>query len=163
MMSNNFYQYQVVTNRKQAFELNSLKNKVVLIVNTASACGFTPQYAGLEELYQKYKDKGFEILAFPCNQFGKQEKGDNEAIQQFCDLNFNINFPLMDKVDVNGENAAPLFKFLKTEAPGILGSKSIKWNFTKFLVDGNGKVVKRYAPTTKPEELVNDIERLLTV
>ncbi|WP_286235554.1 glutathione peroxidase [Thalassotalea sediminis] len=162
-MSNNFYQYQVVTNRKQAFELNSLKNKVVLIVNTASACGFTPQYAGLEELYQKYKDKGFEILAFPCNQFGKQEKGDNEAIQQFCDLNFNINFPLMDKVDVNGENAAPLFKFLKTEAPGILGSKSIKWNFTKFLVDGNGKVVKRYAPTTKPEELVNDIERLLTV
>ncbi|MDO6428730.1 glutathione peroxidase [Thalassotalea sp. 1_MG-2023] len=162
-MSNNFYQYQVVTNRKQAFELNTLKNKVVLIVNTASACGFTPQYAGLEELYQKYKDKGFEILAFPCNQFGKQEKGDNEAIQQFCDLNFKINFPLMDKVEVNGDNAAPLFTFLKKEAPGIFGSKSIKWNFTKFLVDGNGNVVKRYSPTTKPEELVNDIERLLTV
>ncbi|OKY24783.1 MULTISPECIES: glutathione peroxidase [Thalassotalea] len=162
-MSNNFYQYQVVTNRKQAFELNSLKNKVVLIINTASACGFTPQYAGLEELYQKYKDKGFEILAFPCNQFGKQEKGDNEAIQQFCDLNFKINFPLMDKVEVNGDNAAPLFTFLKKEAPGILGSKSIKWNFTKFLVDGNGNVVKRYSPTTKPEELSHDIERLLAV
>lgn len=160
-MNNNFYQYQVVTNKQQTFELNTLKNKVVLIVNTASACGFTPQYAGLEELYQKYKDKGFEILAFPCNQFGKQEKGNNEEIQQFCDLNFNINFPLMDKVDVNGDNAAPLFEYLKKQAPGILGSKSIKWNFTKFLVDGNGNVVKRFSPTTKPEELTNEIERLL--
>lgn len=162
-MANSFYQYQVLTNRQQAFDLNSLKNKVVLVVNTASACGFTPQYAGLEELYKKYKEQGFEILAFPCNQFGKQEKGDNDEIQSFCDLQFNITFSLMDKIEVNGENAAPLFQFLKSEAPGILGTKSIKWNFTKFLVDANGKVVKRYSPNTKPAQIDSDIAALLSI
>lgn len=160
-MANSFYQYQVQTNRHQAFDLNNLKNKVVLIVNTASACGFTPQYAGLETLYKKYKDQGFEILAFPCNQFGKQEKGNNEEIKNFCDLQFNISFQLMDKVEVNGEHTAPLFDFLKNQAPGILGTKSIKWNFTKFLVDGNGNVFKRYSPKTKPEAIEEDIISLL--
>ncbi|GHF92262.1 glutathione peroxidase [Thalassotalea marina] len=160
-MANSFYQYQVQTNRHQAFDLNNLKNKVVLIVNTASACGFTPQYAGLETLYKKYKDQGFEILAFPCNQFGKQEKGNNEEIKNFCDLQFNISFQLMDKVEVNGEHTAPLFDFLKNQAPGILGTKSIKWNFTKFLVDGNGNVYKRYSPKTKPEAIEEDIISLL--
>lgn len=162
-MANSFYQYQVLTNRQQPFDLNSLKNKVVLVVNTASACGFTPQYAGLEGLYKKYKDRGFEILAFPCNQFGKQEKGNNDEIQSFCDLQFNITFPLMDKIEVNGENAAPLFQFLKSQAPGILGTKSIKWNFTKFLIDANGNVLKRYSPKTKPEAIENDIKALLEI
>lgn len=162
-MSNNFYQYQVLTNRKEAFDFHQLKNKVVLIVNTASACGFTPQYAGLEALYEQYKDKGFELLAFPCNQFGKQEKGDNSEIQQFCDLNFNISFPLMDKVEVNGDNASPIYQYLKSQAKGMLGTQSIKWNFTKFLVDANGKVIKRYSPTMKPEAIAKDIEALLNV
>ena len=162
-MANNFYQFEVLTNKNEAFQLNSLKNKVVLIVNTASACGFTPQYAGLERLYQQYKDKGFEILAFPCNQFGKQEKGDNDEIRNFCDLQFNISFPLMDKIDVNGDQAAPLYNFLKSEARGIFGTQSIKWNFTKFLVDANGKVVKRYSPKTKPQDIECDIKSLLAI
>lgn len=160
-MSAKFYQFQVTTNRHQAFDFVNLQDKVVLIVNTASACGFTPQYAGLEELYKKYKDKGFELLAFPCNQFGKQEKGNNLEIQSFCDLNFNISFPLMDKIDVNGDQASPVYRFLKEEAPGILGTKSIKWNFTKFLVDSKGNVVKRYSPLVKPHEIEKDIEALL--
>jgi glutathione peroxidase len=130
-------------------------------VNTASACGFTPQYAGLEDLYKKYKDKGLEVLAFPCNQFGKQEKGDNTEIKQFCDLNFNISFDLFSKIDVNGDNTHPLFEHLKNEAPGILGSKGIKWNFTKFLVNNQGKVIKRYSPRTKPADIDSDIAAIL--
>ena len=133
----------------------------MLIVNTASACGFTPQYAGLETLFQEYKDKNFEILAFPCNQFGKQEKAENSEIKKFCDLNFNISFELFSKIEVNGDNAHPLFQHLKAQAPGILGSKGIKWNFTKFLVNKQGEVIKRYSPTTKPADIANDVAAIL--
>jgi glutathione peroxidase len=135
--------------------------KVLLIVNTASKCGFTPQYAGLEALWRRYGERGFEVIAFPCNQFGHQEPGDADEIASFCEVNFGLSFPLMAKVDVNGADAAPLFEWLKSEAPGILGSKAIKWNFTKFLIDRNGKVVRRYAPTDKPEAIAADIEALL--
>jgi len=135
--------------------------KVILVVNTASKCGFTPQYAGLEALWQKYRDRGFEVIAFPCNQFGHQEPGTAEEIGAFCSINFGVSFPLMGKVDVNGPGATPLYDWLKAEAPGIFGSKRIKWNFTKFLIGRDGKVVKRYAPTDKPEKLEADIEALL--
>ena len=135
--------------------------KVLLIVNTASKCGFTPQYAGLEALWRKYRDGGFEIIAFPCNQFGGQEPGDADEIAQFCDVNFGVSFPLMAKVEVNGPGATPLYEWLKQEAPGIMGSKRIKWNFTKFLVDREGQVVRRYAPADKPEKLEQDIAALL--
>ena len=133
----------------------------MLIGNTARGCGFTHQYKGLQELYQNHQAQGFEVLAFPCNQFKQQEKGSDEEIKQFCDLRFNIKFPLFSKIDVNGDNTHPLFNFLKTQAPGILGSKGIKWNFTKFLVNKEGKVIKRYAPSTKPEAIEADIEKLL--
>jgi glutathione peroxidase len=135
--------------------------KVLLIVNTASKCGFTPQYEGLEELWQRHRDAGFEILAFPCNQFGAQEPGTADEIESFCKVNFGLSFPLMGKVDVNGENAEPLFNWLKKEAPGLLGTKAIKWNFTKFLIDRQGKVVRRYAPTDKPADIEGDIIALL--
>ncbi|MBY8823003.1 glutathione peroxidase [Sphingomonas colocasiae] len=135
--------------------------KVVLIVNVASRCGFTPQYAGLEALYRKYRERGFEILAFPCNQFGAQEPGDAEEIANFCSLTYDVTFPLMAKIEVNGPGADPLYDYLKSEKPGLLGSKAIKWNFTKFLVDRTGRPVKRYAPTDKPEALEKDIEALL--
>jgi glutathione peroxidase len=135
--------------------------KVVLVVNTASKCGFTPQYDGLEALYQKYKDQGFEIMAFPCNQFGGQEPGSADEIAEFCKVNFGLSFPLMAKVEVNGAGEAPLYSWLKSEAPGLMGTKSIKWNFTKFLIGRDGKVVRRYAPTDKPESLSKDIEKLL--
>jgi glutathione peroxidase len=135
--------------------------KVVLVVNTASKCGFTPQYAGLEALWQKYRERGFEVIAFPCNQFGHQEPGTAEEIGSFCSINFGVSFPLMGKVDVNGPGATPLYDWLKAQAPGIFGSKRIKWNFTKFLIGRDGKVVKRYAPTDKPEKLEADIEALL--
>ncbi|MFC6621392.1 glutathione peroxidase [Novosphingobium panipatense] len=135
--------------------------KVVLVVNTASKCGFTPQYEGLEALWRKYRDRGFEIIAFPCNQFGGQEPGNADEIASFCQVNFGLSFPLMGKVDVNGADAAPVFQWLKAEAPGVLGSKSIKWNFTKFLVDRQGRVVRRYAPTDKPAALEKDIAALL--
>jgi glutathione peroxidase len=141
--------------------LAQYKGKVLLIVNTASKCGFTPQYKGLQALYDKHQGK-LEILGFPCNQFGKQEPGGESEISEFCELNYGVSFPLFKKVDVNGSNAHPLFVELKKQAPGLLGSKGIKWNFTKFLVDGQGKVVKRYAPTTAPEELRADIEALLS-
>lgn len=134
--------------------------KAVLVVNTASKCGFTPQYKGLEALWQQYKDQGLVILGFPCNQFGKQEPGDEAAISEFCELNFGVTFPLFKKIEVNGSQAHPLFVQLKKRAPGVLGSQGIKWNFTKFLVGPDGKV-KRYAPATKPEALKADIERLL--
>ena len=135
--------------------------KVVLAVNTASRCGFTGQYKGLEALWRKYRDRGFDVLAFPCNQFGAQEPGNAEEIASFCSLTYDVTFPLMAKVDVNGGRSAPLFAWLKSEAPGLLGSKSIKWNFTKFLIDRQGQVVRRYAPTDAPERLARDIEALL--
>jgi len=135
--------------------------KVLLIVNTASKCGFTPQYDGLEALWRKYGERGFEVLAFPCNQFGKQEPGSAEEIESFCKVNFGVSFPLMAKIEVNGDGADPLYQWLKTEAPGVLGTKAVKWNFTKFLIDRTGKVVRRYAPTDKPEKLAADVEALL--
>lgn len=155
--------YNIVADnyKNEAVDFAKYKGKTLLIVNTASACGFTPQYAGLEELYQQYKDKGVEVLAFPCNQFGKQEKGDNTEIKSFCDLNFNISFDLFSKIEVNGENTHPLYQHLKSEAPGILGSKKIKWNFTKFLVNNEGKVIKRYSSMTKPADIAGDIEAIL--
>ena len=135
--------------------------KVVLVVNTASKCGFTPQYEGLEALWRKYGDRGFEVIAFPCNQFGKQEPGGADEIASFCDVNFGLSFPLMGKIDVNGADADPLYDWLKAKAPGVFGSKGIKWNFTKFLIGRDGKVVRRYAPTDKPASLEKDIEALL--
>ncbi|MDO6489260.1 glutathione peroxidase [Colwellia sp. 6_MG-2023] len=160
-MNNDIYQFSANNNAGEEIQLSTYKNKVMLIVNTASDCGFTPQYEGLQNLYQKHQSQGLEVLAFPCNQFKQQEKGDNEAIKQFCDLRFNIKFPLFSKIDVNGDNTHPLFNFLKSEAPGVLGSKRIKWNFTKFLVNKEGKVIKRYAPTTQPAAIESDIEKLL--
>ncbi len=141
--------------------LERYRGKVLLIVNTASKCGFTPQYKGLEALYRKYGKQGLEVLGFPCNQFGKQEPGDEEEIEQFCDLNFAVSFPLFSKVDVNGGNAHPLYRHLTREAPGVLGSKRIKWNFTKFLINRDGEVVQRYGPTTTPEQIEADIEKVL--
>jgi glutathione peroxidase len=142
-------------------KLADYKGKVMLVVNTASKCGFTPQYKGLEELYRQYKDKGLVVLGFPCDQFGHQEPGDENEIKNFCSLNFDVSFPMFAKVEVNGDKAHPLYKHLKEEKPGVLGSEGIKWNFTKFLVDKSGKVVKRYAPTDKPESLAKDVEKLL--
>ncbi len=135
--------------------------KVLLVVNTASKCGFTPQYDGLEALWQKYKDRGFEVVAFPCNQFGGQEPGSAEEIESFCKLNFGVSFPLMAKIDVNGDAEDPLYTWLKSEAPGLLGTKKVKWNFTKFLIGRDGKVVRRYAPTDKPAAMEPAIEALL--
>ena len=141
-------------------DLSKYQGKVLLIVNTASKCGFTPQYAGLEKLHQEYADQGFEVLAFPCNQFGNQEPGDAEEIKNFCTLNYDVSFPLMAKIDVNGKDTDPLWKYLKSEKSGLLGAR-IKWNFTKFLVDRDGKVTGRYGPAVKPEQLKSDIEALL--
>lgn len=135
--------------------------KVLLVVNTASKCGFTPQYDGLEGLWRKYGERGFEVLAFPCNQFGGQEPGTADEIESFCKVNFGVSFPLMAKIEVNGDGADPLYNWLKAEAPGVLGTKAVKWNFTKFLIGRDGKVVRRYAPTDKPEKLAADIEALL--
>ena len=160
-MTQTIYTFGANNYKNEAVDFAKYEGKTLLIVNTASACGFTPQYAGLEDLYKKYKDKGLVVLAFPCNQFGKQEKGDNTEIKQFCDLNFNISFELFSKIDVNGDNTHPLFEHLKSEAPGILGSKGIKWNFTKFLVNNQGKVVKRYSPRTKPADIDHDIAAIL--
>jgi glutathione peroxidase len=137
------------------------RGQVLLIVNTASKCGFTPQYEGLEALHKQYGDKGFSVLGFPCNQFGAQEPGDEAEIASFCKLTYDVDFPMFAKVDVNGDAAHPLFKALKAAAPGLLGSEGIKWNFTKFLVDRSGNVVDRFAPTTKPEAIAADIEKLL--
>lgn len=142
--------------------LETFKGKVLLIVNTASRCGFTPQYRELEQLYREYKERGFAILGFPCNQFGQQEPGSSSEINAFCESTYQISFPMFEKIDVNGKHAHPLYQFLKAEARGALGSKVIKWNFTKFLIDSNGHVVKRYAPITAPNSIKNDIERLLT-
>lgn len=141
--------------------LSAYAGQVLLIVNTASKCGFTPQYAGLEALHRQYGPQGFAVLAFPCNQFGAQEPGDAVEIASFCSTNYDVSFPIFGKIEVNGPHAAPLFRALKEEAPGLLGSKTVKWNFTKFLVDREGRVRGRYAPTTKPEEIAADIEKLL--
>jgi len=142
-------------------DLRQYRGKVLLIVNTASACGFTPQYKGLEEVYRQFQDKGLVVLGFPCNQFGRQEPGTEEEIGAFCEKNYGVTFPLFAKIDVNGDDAHPLFKHLKQAAPGLLGTEAIKWNFTKFLIDKDGRVHKRYAPQTTPRELVKDIEALL--
>jgi glutathione peroxidase len=142
-------------------DLAEKQGKVLLVVNTASKCGFTPQYEGLEALWQKYGEHGFEVIAFPCNQFGGQEPGSADEIEQFCKVNYGLSFPVMAKIEVNGVGATPLYHWLKSEAPGILGSERIKWNFTKFLIDRDGNVVKRYAPTDKPASLEKDIEALL--
>ena len=144
-----------------ATDLSDYAGQVLLIVNTASKCGFTPQYEGLEALWRKYRDRGFAVLAFPCNQFGGQEPGDAAEIASFCSLTYDVSFPVFAKVDVNGPDAAPLFERLKQEAPGLLGSKGIKWNFTKFLVDRSGKAVDRYAPQTAPKDIEGAIEALL--
>ena len=141
--------------------LEPYRGKVLLIVNTASKCGFTPQYEGLEALHRKYGERGFEVLGFPCNQFGAQEPGDAAEISNFCSLTYDVTFPVFAKIDVNGDGADPLFARLKADAPGVLGSKSIKWNFTKFLVDREGRTVARYAPTTKPADIEKDVEALL--
>jgi len=144
-----------------AIDLSQYKGQVLLIVNTASKCGFTPQYKGLEAVYQQFKDRGVTVLGFPCNQFGAQEPGTADEIGAFCEKNFGVTFPLFEKVDVNGDDAHPLFKHLKKDAPGVLGTEGIKWNFTKFLIRKDGSVYDRYAPTTKPEDLTDDIEKLL--
>jgi glutathione peroxidase len=152
------YDYKLTDITGQETDLSPYKGKKILIVNVASKCGFTSQYTGLEEVYQKNKDNNFVILGFPCNQFGAQEPGSEEEISKFCEINYGVTFPLFSKVDVNGDNANPLFEYLKSEAPGLLGSKAIKWNFTKFLIDENGKVLKRYAPNDKPELIAKDLE-----
>ncbi|MFI4888316.1 MAG: glutathione peroxidase [Burkholderiales bacterium] len=141
--------------------LDRYEGEVMLIVNVASQCGYTPQYQGLEALQQKFHARGFDVLGFPCNQFGKQEPGTEAEIAAFCDLNYHVTFPMFAKVDVNGDGAAPLYRFLKSEKPGLLGSEAIKWNFTKFLVDRKGKVLKRYAPNDTPESIAPDIESAL--
>lgn len=156
-----FYDYSAKLTADSSVPMETYKDKVILVVNTASACGFTPQYSELQELYAKYSDKGFTVLAFPCNQFGSQESGTDEEIKKFCDLKFNINFPVFQKVDVNGKDTHPLFKYLKEAQPGILGSKNIKWNFTKFLIDKKGNPVKRFAPKDKPSSFAKEIESLL--
>jgi glutathione peroxidase len=160
-MANSIYDFQCKTISDELKPMSDYKGKVLLIVNTASNCGFTPQYEGLEKLYQRYKEKGFEVLGFPCNQFLGQEPGTEEEIQDFCTTRFSVSFPMFGKVDVNGADADPLYKFLRNEAKGLLGSSNIKWNFTKFLVDKNGKVVKRFATATKPEMITGEIEKLL--
>lgn len=141
--------------------LEDYRGQVILIVNTASKCGFTPQFAGLEALYEEHKDAGFTILGFPCNQFGGQDPGSNDEIMEFCQLNYGVSFPMFGKLDVNGGDTDPLFKHLKKAAPGAMGSERIKWNFTKFLINREGEVVKRYAPTTKPEAIEKDVKGLL--
>ncbi len=160
MKNKSIYDINVTSIEGFKRSMKDYKGKVMLIVNTASKCGFTPQYDGLEALYKKYGSKGLVVLGFPSNQFMKQEPGTESEIQSFCQVNFNITFPMFSKIDVNGTDAHPLYQFLKSEAPGFMGKK-IKWNFTKFLVDRKGKVVKRYAPAKKPEDIEEDIVKLL--
>jgi len=156
-----FYDFNARTITGEEVSMTDYKGKVVLVVNVASKCGFTPQYEGLEKLYQDYQSQGFEILGFPCNQFRKQEPGTPEEIQNFCKVNFGVTFLLFEKIDVNGEHAHPLYVYLKAQAPGFLGTESIKWNFTKFLIDREGNVIERYGSSTKPKEIAEDIEKLL--
>jgi glutathione peroxidase len=155
------YDYSAKTLDGQDASLAGYRGQVLLIVNTASKCGFTPQYEGLEALYRDLKDRGFTVLAFPCNQFGAQEPGNAEEIANFCSLTYDVTFPVMSKIDVNGEGAHPLYRFLKKEQKGLLGTEAIKWNFTKFLIGRDGQVVERFAPTIKPEDLKVAVEALL--
>lgn len=160
-MSASVYGFSAPTLAGPQVSLKDYTGKVILVVNTASKCGFTPQYRGLEQLYRDYKDQGLVILGFPCNQFGQQEPGGKAQISEFCELNYGVSFPMFDKVDVNGPEAHPLFNFLTQEKPGVLGSKKIKWNFTKFLINRQGEVVKRFAPLTTPAALATHIKALL--
>ena len=155
------YDFSANNIQGKSVKLDKFKGKAMLIVNTASACGFTPQFGGLEELHKTYGDKGLVVLGFPCNQFGAQDSGSNGEIAEFCQLNYGVSFPMMEKIDVNGSGAHPLFQWLTAEAPGLLGSKTVKWNFTKFLVGKDGSVVKRYAPTDTPQSMAKDIEAAL--
>ncbi len=155
------YDFEALTINGKSVPLSQYQGKPMLIVNTASACGFTPQFAGLEELHKTYADKGLVVLGFPCNQFGAQDKGSNDEIAEFCQLNYGVSFPMMAKIDVNGGDAHPLYQWLSAEAPGLLGTKAIKWNFTKFLVGKDGQVLKRYAPTDTPKSMADDIEAAL--
>ena len=155
------YDFNVRNMNGQEISMKEYKGKVLLVVNTASKCGLTPQFKDLEKIYQEYKSRGFEILGFPCNQFANQDSGSNEEIHEFCKLNYGVSFNMFEKIDVNGENANHLYKYLKNEAKGLL-SKEIKWNFTKFLIDDNGHVIKRYAPTVSPLKIKKDIEKLLS-
>jgi glutathione peroxidase len=157
----NVFDFQATSLDGKPVDLAQYRGKALLIVNTASKCGFTPQYQGLETVYRELHGRGLEVLGFPCNQFGSQEPGNEEEIGAFCEKNYGVSFPMFAKVDVNGDEAHPLWKHLKGEAPGVLGTEAIKWNFTKFLIGRDGKVVKRYAPQTKPEEIADDIERVL--
>ena len=158
---NHVYQFEAQSLSGQPVPLSQYQGKVLLIVNTASECGFTPQYKGLETLYEKYRQQGLEVLGFPCNQFGKQEPGTEAEIEKFCEVTYGVTFPLFAKVDVNGDNAAPIYRYLKSAKPGLLGTEAIKWNFTKFLVDRGGKVVARFAPNETPESIAPDIEKAL--
>lgn len=160
-MTKNIYEFTCEDSSGQKIELSSYQGKVLLIVNTASQCGFTPQYEGLEKLQQTFADENFSVLAFPCNQFGGQEPGTNEEITEFCKLNYNNNFPIFSKVDVKGNDTHPLFSFLTKEKKGLMGTENIKWNFTKFLVNKEGEPVSRYAPSTTPDKIQSDIENLL--
>jgi glutathione peroxidase len=159
----NVFDFQAVSIDGSPVDLSRYRGQVLLIVNTASECGFTPQYKGLEQVYEQFRDRGLEVLGFPCNQFGKQEPGTEAEIGAFCEKNYGVTFPMFSKVDVNGDEAHPLFKHLKQSAPGVLGTEGIKWNFTKFLINRDGSVYKRYAPQTKPEEIAGDIETLLAL
>ena len=156
-----FYDFKARKMNGQEVSMEAYKGKILVVVNTASKCGLTPQFTELEELNKKYKEQGLEILGFPCNQFANQDKGSNEEIQEFCSLNYGVTFNMFQKIEVNGENAHPLYKYLKNEAKGLFG-KGIKWNFTKFLIDANGNVIKRYAPTVSPSKIKYDIEKLLS-
>jgi len=160
-MSDSIYNFEAKTIDGKTISLGDWKGKALFIVNVASKCGFTPQYEGLEKLHKDFSNQGFAVLGFPCNQFGSQEPGSENEIQQFCTMNFGVSFPMFAKVDVNGEQAHPIYEYLKSSLPGVLGTKAIKWNFTKFLVDKDGKPIKRYAPQDKPEEIANDIKNLL--
>ena len=160
-MDHSLYDFDALSIDGQPMELAKYRGRVLLIVNTASACGFTPQFGGLEKLHQTYSERGLVVLGFPCNQFGNQDKGSNEEIASFCQLNYGVSFPMMSKIDVNGAEAHPLYQWLTAEAPGLLGSKAVKWNFTKFLVGKGGRVIKRYAPQDAPEKLAKDIEKAL--
>ena len=157
----NIYDFKANSISGKEISLNDYKGKTIVVVNTASKCGLTPQYEGLEEMYQKYKDDGLVILGFPCNQFGQQEKGDANEIQEFCQVNYGVSFPMFEKIEVNGKNAHPLFKYLKKELSGGIFGSRIKWNFTKFVIDKNGDPVKRFAPTTKPEKMEALIQKTL--
>ncbi|MBV2169730.1 MAG: glutathione peroxidase [Bdellovibrio sp.] len=160
-MDKNLYSFSVKNASGSPVSLEKYRGQVVLVVNVASKCGFTPQYKGLEELFEKFKDQGFSIIGFPCNQFGAQEPGSDSEIQQFCELNYGVQFPVMAKVEVNGEQADPVYKWLKEAAPGVLGTEMIKWNFTKFLVGRDGQVIKRYAPQDEPKSMIEDIQKAL--